>query len=687
MNWDTVFLIPFNRAVAAGWLILAVILLRLVFTRAPKQLRIWLWGIVGLRLVSPVSVQSVFSLIPSTDTVTEDFLYEAIPSVQSNVPVLDRMVNTALQQSGSLTPQQPVSANPAQILCYIAGVLWVVGMAGLFLYSVASFIALKLRLRYAVRRRENIYECEKVSVPFVFGVFKSRIYLPFGLNESVLEHVIAHEYAHIHRRDPLVKLIGWLIACIFWFYPPVWIAYALFCRDIELACDENVLRRMDSADKKAYSQALLEQSLKRNRPAQGFCPLAFGEGDIRQRIRSIIRYRKPAVWVGCICAVLCLVVAVCFLTDPVASPDPAKVVAPYDASALGGDFLKSGNATYAVGANAYGMPVFKDHCAAYSAFLRDYSDGIEVIRQAWKLDPISKKSYPMYKTYGWQTSCADAELNHQCYQVTLFFDLYENSFQKAPASLAPPTQPMEMDTDLSQEAAQLPQVLNAFPIAENGGSKSWSPVEAVQFIPEGAVCLDVSAIGKTLYIDYHHNGYRYIMAYSQDGTVEATISEYGAWSPGGMPIWIVNSTAPGKVKHLNATVEYMVQNYTGGEFLGMSMGLSYMPKDGSFYESIRLCGDRLTVISSEGEVLYDGITPTVSSYSHGALLSLLSEEWTGIPETEIPVYKNANEMAVYSWYREGEPEYPAYSIWCFHDKPVWFAERDMLRIYKLESVR
>ena len=198
----------------------------------------------------------------------------------------------------------------------------------------------------------------------------------------------------------------------------------------------------------------------------------------------------------------------------------------------------------------------------------------------------------------------------------------------------------------------------------------------------GAVCTDVSAIGQVVYIDYRLNGFRYLVAYRQDGTVEATIAEDGVWSPGGVPLWIVNSTNPGKVKYTNGTVEYQVQRYTGGEFLGMGVALSYMPEDGSYYASIELCGDRLTVVSSEGELLYDGTKPEQTRYTHGALLSMLAEEWTDVPEEEIPVYTSATEMCVYSWHEEGK-DHPGYSIWCFHGRPTWFAEGEAMRIYKL----
>ncbi|MBQ8610863.1 MAG: M56 family metallopeptidase [Oscillospiraceae bacterium] len=683
MGLESLFLALFNRSIAAGWLILAVIVLRPLLVKVPKRVRVWLWGLVGFRLAVPVSLQSVFSLIPSAQTVPENMLYEAAPAVGSGIERLDTAINSALQQAAMQQAQQLTSIDRTQALCIIAGVLWLLGIAVLLLYSVGSTLRLRHTLRYAVRLHTNIWQSEAVEIPFVFGLLHPRVYLPFSMEEETRYHVLAHEFAHIRRGDHIVKAVGWLLVCIYWFHPLVWVAYTLLCKDIELACDEHVLRTLDAEGKKAYSHALLEQSTEKEYFRPGMCPLAFSEGGIRGRIRNILRYKKPAVWSTVICIALCVIVAVCFLTDPVVDADPAKVVGPYDITGLRGDFLHSGDEAYAVGANAYGMPVFEDHRAAYSAFLQDYSRGIEEVRTAWKLDSINKRNYSVYKTYGWQTPCADEELNRQCYQVTLFFDLYENSFEKTAVKHTKPTLPSQMDTDLSDEIAQLPQVLSVFSPDPSLDSGSWPTEAAVQFIPTGAQCTDVSSIGEVTYIDYRYNGYRYLTAYHASGYVEMTITEADAWSPGGGMQYIVNSTAPGKVKQVYATNELLIQKFTGGEFLGMSIGLSYMPEDGSYYESIQLCGDRLTVMSSEGQMLYDGVNPVKSSYSHGALLSMLAEEQTGIPKEEIPAYKHADEMAVYSWYEYGS-EQPAYSIWCFHGKPTWFAEREALRIYKLE---
>ncbi len=685
MNIETIFLLPLNRSIAAGWMILAVIILRFLLKNAPKNIRVWLWAMVGVRLVTPFSIKSVFSLIPSAETVPENFLYDASPAIQSGIESIDGALTPSMQTIFS--PQPMTSANPAQILCAIAGFLWLIGIGVLLLYSVVSYTALRVRLRYAVHLRANIWQCEAGTTPFVLGVLRPRIYLPFSLQESALDHVLAHEFAHIRRGDPMIKLVGWMIACFYWFHPLVWVAYILLCRDIELACDEHVLQTLDEAGKKAYSHALLDQSVDRKYARLAACPFSFGERDVGRRIRNILQYKKPALWLVLVCVVLCLVVAVCFLTDPDMMSDPSKVVGPYDISGLGGDFLQSGNEAYAVGANAYGMPVFEDHRTAYSAFLSEYAAGIEEIRITWGLKPLSRRNYADYKVYGWQTLCTDEELTRQCHQVTLFFDLYENSFDKTVRANVPPTLPSEMDTDLTQELAQAQQVLATFPVKNTKEMQVYSAQKAQRFLPEGAVCSEVSASGAVLYIDYQHNGYRYIVMYHTDGVVEEVISPIGVWSPGDVPVWYVSSEAPGKVE-LSYSSEGVFQTmnhilrYTGGEFLGMGMALSYMPKDGSYYEQIILSGDRLTVISSEGKTLYDGTGPAESHYTHSSLLKRLDDWWAGVPEEAIPAYTDSSDMAVYSWY--AEEEWPIYSIWCFHGVPTWFAEGEMDRVYTLE---
>ncbi len=302
-----------NRGISAGWLILAVLILRLVLKRAPKWAAVLLWGIVAVRLISPFSIESVFSLIPSSETIPVDIEWYAEPEIDSGIPVVDQLVNPVLDRS-SLTPVPEFSANPLSIWTSIAAVLWLTGIGVLLLYTAVSYWRLCRKVDTAVRCRDNIFQSEKVGSPFVLGILRPRIYLPFQIREEDMEHVIAHEQAHIRRRDHWWKPLGFVLLAIYWFNPLMWLAYILLCRDIELACDEKVIKELGSEQRADYTQALLACSIRRRSIAA--CPLAFGEVGIRKRVKSVMNYRKPAFWVVLIAILACAAVAVCFLTNP-----------------------------------------------------------------------------------------------------------------------------------------------------------------------------------------------------------------------------------------------------------------------------------------------------------------------------------------------------------------------------------
>lgn len=308
------FLQVINRSISAGWLILAVVILRLLLKRAPKWINMLLWGIVAIRLLSPFSIESVFSLIPSSETIPADIEWYAAPEIDSGIPVIDNLVNPDSGQS-SLTPVPEFSANPLQVWIPAAAGLWLAGIAVLLLYLAASYWHLRRKVNTAVRYRDNIFQSEKVSSPFVLGMIRPRIYLPFQIREGDMEHVIAHEQAHIRRRDHWWKPIGFVLLAIYWFHPLIWLAWFLLCRDIELACDEKVIKELDSEHRADYTQALLVCSVRR-RPAVA-CPLAFGEVGIRKRVKSVMNYRKPGFWIVLIAVIVCAAVAVCFLTNPI----------------------------------------------------------------------------------------------------------------------------------------------------------------------------------------------------------------------------------------------------------------------------------------------------------------------------------------------------------------------------------
>lgn len=317
---EVVFIKLLNMGIAAGWLILAVIFLRLVLRRAPRRIICLLWGLVAVRLICPVSLQSIFSLIPSRETVRQEIVFSESPAIQSGIRLVDHAVNPILQQA--FTPNPGDSANPLQVWLPAAGLLWLLGAGFMLGYAVVSYVRLYLRLRTAVRLDNSVYLSEFVDTPFLFGVLRPRIYLPSGMPEALREQVIAHENAHLARRDHLWKLLAYALLSVYWFHPLCWAAYVLFCRDMELACDERVIRNYDGVQKRAYSEALLEYSVRRS--LVGACPLAFGEVGVKARIRSVMNYKKPAFWIIVAAVAGCVLAAVCFLTDPVGKPETGE---------------------------------------------------------------------------------------------------------------------------------------------------------------------------------------------------------------------------------------------------------------------------------------------------------------------------------------------------------------------------
>ena len=312
-----VFIKTLNMGIAASWLILAVVVLRVILKRAPKRFRLLLWAVVGLRLVLPVSIESALSLVPSTQTLPENVMYAAAPELNTGIAALNDAINPAF--TAAFAPEPAASANPLQVLLPVASVIWLAGAAAMLLWALVSWLRLRRRVAEAVRLEGNMFESERVASPFVLGLIRPRIYLPFGLDEGAREQVLTHERAHIARGDHVIKPLGWLILAVYWYNPLVWLAYALFCRDIELACDERVIRRLPVSGRADYSQALLD--LSRPHHGVGACPLAFGESAVKGRVKSVLTYKRPAFWLIMLAALLCIGAAVCFLTDPKAEAD------------------------------------------------------------------------------------------------------------------------------------------------------------------------------------------------------------------------------------------------------------------------------------------------------------------------------------------------------------------------------
>ena len=308
-----IFLNLVNRSIAAGWIVAVVILLRLVLKKAPWWTKALLWGMAAVRLVCPISVKSMFSLLPSAETIPKKILSGPDFAVQTGITPIDSRVNAYLGDRYFEGVSVPVG-NGQQVMNVLAAV-WVCGVLLMLLSAAVSYLRMQKRTAMAVRLRDNIFQSEYAGAPFVLGFIRPRIYIPFHMREQELQYVLAHEQAHIRCRDYWWKPLGFLLLAVYWFHPLLWLAYILFCWDIELACDEKVIGSLDHEGRADYTQALLNCSAGRRRSA--VCPLAFGEMGVKRRIKNVLHYKKPGFWVIAAAVLACLAVAVCFLTNPV----------------------------------------------------------------------------------------------------------------------------------------------------------------------------------------------------------------------------------------------------------------------------------------------------------------------------------------------------------------------------------
>jgi len=305
---NELFLKIINMSLSAGWLILAVLLVRFVFQKVPRWIHVLLWGIVAFRLICPFSIKSTLSLIPNAEMIN--------PAVLSETPA----DNTWIPTSNHVVTPPTENVHAINVLFQILSIIWLMGVLLLCTYTVVSYWQLYRRVAAAVPYRDNIFQSEQVNSPFVLGILRPRIYLPFKLDSPDLEHVVAHEQAHIRRKDYLWKPLGFLLLAIHWFNPLMWLAYILLCRDIEFACDEKVIKELDNEQRADYTQALVACSVDRRMITA--CPLTFGEVDVKERVKSVKNYKKTSLWILLLAGIACVAVAVCFLTDPVQN-DPS----------------------------------------------------------------------------------------------------------------------------------------------------------------------------------------------------------------------------------------------------------------------------------------------------------------------------------------------------------------------------
>lgn len=315
------FLKILNMSFSATWLIFAVMFVRFLLKKSPKFISAALWGLVAFRLISPWSIKSVVSLIPSAKPIPEDIVYSPSPSVNSGFESVDNVINPIISQN--LAPQIGESVNPVQVLLFVCSIIWITGIAAIVIFSLFSYIRLSIKLKESVELAEGIYRCYGIATPFIIGVFKPKIVLPSSIDAEQAKYVTAHEKAHLKRFDHLQKLLGYVLLTIHWFNPICWIAYKLFCADIELACDEKVIKEFDTDDKKQYSKTLFELSVSRKTVYS--YPLAFGEVAVKDRIRNILNYKKPGFWIIAVSVVAAVLLTVLFITDPESKPISGEI--------------------------------------------------------------------------------------------------------------------------------------------------------------------------------------------------------------------------------------------------------------------------------------------------------------------------------------------------------------------------
>ena len=447
-----IFLYIVNMSITATILAVVVLLLRLLLKKAPKWISVLLWGLVALRLICPFAVESPFSLIPKTDWVEENPPYEPesfVPDVIDTDAIAELYpgieISTPIMPSPEITVVKGISFTA--LLPYI----WLIGIAVLLLHTLISTIRLRRSVGAAIRVKDNVWESSAVDSPFVLGIIRPKIYIPRGMTEEKLAYVIAHEQAHICRHDHWWKPFGFILLTIHWFNPVMWLAYILLCRDIEMACDERVVRDLGDTERAYYSEALLECSVKRSMISA--CPLAFGEVGVKERIKTVLNYKKPAFWIIAVSVIACIVAAVCFLTNPMSIRNPWVQEYVVGAEGILGQVDKeqyeSVHEDFAIGADKYGRAVFKNPFKAFDTMKELYTDGLTLIAEEHELAPISKSNYNLYKKFGWQVTSGSKEAQEQARFITGFLDIYENSFdkEKPNTDLPDPTVEGKNDTE------------------------------------------------------------------------------------------------------------------------------------------------------------------------------------------------------------------------------------------------
>lgn len=436
MTLESLFLRILNLSFGAGVLVLVVLLLRLLLKNAPKRLRCWLWALVALRLLCPVSLASPLSLFEllGADTDAGGNAAYFHQGGGSEKPLVSFDVYRIEEPSADRTTLLPLPGTElavtehraSRFLPPLIGV-WLAGAGIMLLYALISWVRLRRQVAASLPLRDNILLSDALDEAFVFGLVRPRIYLPSALSEPQLSLVLAHERAHLSRRDHWWKALGFGLLAVYWFNPLLWLSYVLLCRDMELACDERVVRDMESRQRADYAEALLHLS----RGPSAACPLAFGEIGVKERIKAALRYKKPPSWLVRLAVAVILLAAVCFLTGPVVIKNPwTQEYVPGEGNIVGQvdtERFESVSPDFAIGATKEGVAVFKEPRRAFRTLKKLYAADIRLIAREFHLPPLTHLTYKLYDTYGWQAEGA----TEGCLFVSSCLGIYENSFLDA----------------------------------------------------------------------------------------------------------------------------------------------------------------------------------------------------------------------------------------------------------------
>jgi len=428
-----------NMSISAGILVLVVLLLRLLLRKAPKWVTVLLWGLVAIRLICPFAWETSFSLMPKSEWITAStsspYNYDKLyfDSVSADRIHVDPNIGEDINVHYYYYPLQPhIEINRGVSAVFVLNCIWLVGVAAMLVYMLISCVCVMRRVRGAKQFRGKIYTGEAISSPFVFGLIRPRIYLPENMDPVSQHYVIAHEEAHLRRLDYLWKPLGFLLLAVHWFNPLIWLGYVLLCRDVEMACDQRVIRDMNSEARADYSETLLLCSTERHMIST--CPLAFGEVGVKERIKSVLNYKKPGIWIIAAALIVCGAAAVLFLTNPVTVRNPwVQEYVPGQENILGRvdkEKYESVSEDFAIGADKYGRAVFKNPGRAFDTMKKLCSEGLALIRETQGLAPISQQNYSTYKKFGWQMTEGSDEAQTQAAFISGFLDIYENSFTR-----------------------------------------------------------------------------------------------------------------------------------------------------------------------------------------------------------------------------------------------------------------